>query len=852
MAAAGLTVFVAALVVLRAELSHASLAVIRAGIAEITPARIVAAILLTALNYGVLAASDMLALRSIGRRLPAWRVAVTSFLAYAIANNVGFAMVSGSSIRFRFYARWGICWDELCRIVIANATTFWMGLLALGGLSLALAPWPIDAGPLAWSARPVGWLLVAISTSIVVLAIARRGESIRIWALTWPPPSVPVAIGQWLISVADWAIAAAVLLVLLPPGHVPLAIGIGAFCLAQLAGLASHVPGGLGVFEGSIVILLAPYASATEVASALVIYRAIYYLLPLLTATGVLLVDEYGQRRDHAIRAVAVLGRFAEQVTPQALAVLTFLAGVVLLFSGATPALADRLEFLDRFAPLLLVESSHFAASLIGVLLLLLSQGIARRLDAAYHLAVLAAACGIAASLLKGVDIEEAIVLGFVLLALRQARGRFDRRAALLATPFSPSWMAAVAAALIASFWLGDFAFKHVEYRHELWWQFALSGDAPRFLRASVGASMLALLFASARLFVPAPHEIEPPSDRDLDDAAAIISRQSCTPANLVFLRDKGVIFNAARTCFLMYGVQGRTWVAMGDPVGPPDCVAETALAFLERCDDFGGTPVFYQARKGYLHHYADLGLSVVKLGEEARVDLAGVHVEGGGGARYRQAIRRLEKSGATFRMVRSDQLPGLLGQLRHVSDHWLGHKPAEKGFSLGFFDEGYLSRFPLAVVERKDGVIAFANVWASDNREEVSLDLMRYDDRAPSGVMESLIAELILWAKGEGYRWFSLGMAPLSGLVTAPSAPMWSRLGALVYQHGEPLYHFQGLRAFKEKFHPVWEPRYLAYRGSISLPRTLADVTALISGGSRRSSGAPLRDADREGPRYR
>jgi phosphatidylglycerol lysyltransferase len=280
----------------------------------------------------------------------------------------------------------------------------------------------------------------------------------------------------------------------------------------------------------------------------------------------------------------------------------------------------------------------------------------------------------------------------------------------------------------------------------------------------------------------------------------------------------------------------------MGDPVGPPEKIAGAVRAFLERCEDFGATPAFYEVRKSYLHHYADFGLSLIKLGEEARVDLNALRLEGGGGSRLRQAIRRLEKAGATFRIVAAHEVSPLLAQLRRVSDQWLGHKPAEKGFSLGFFDDDYIRRFPVALVEIGGEVVAFANLWTTEDREEASIDLMRYDDRAPVGVMESLMVQLMLWAKREGYRWFSLGMAPLSGLEPSSAAPMWSRLGALAYEHGEAVYHFQGLRAFKEKFNPLWEPHYLAYRGTVGLPRTLADVTALIAGGYRRLLGGGRR----------
>jgi phosphatidylglycerol lysyltransferase len=283
-----------------------------------------------------------------------------------------------------------------------------------------------------------------------------------------------------------------------------------------------------------------------------------------------------------------------------------------------------------------------------------------------------------------------------------------------------------------------------------------------------------------------------------------------------------------------MYGVQGRTWAAMGDPVGSAELVPILIRAFLERCDDFGGTPVFYEIHKDHLHHYADFGLTFVKLGEEARVDLSRFGLVGGGASRHRQALRRVEKEQATFRIVSGCEIRAMMPKLRAVSDEWLGGKVAEKGFSLGFFDEEYLSRFPLAVIEREGLVLAFANVWKGPGAHELSVDLMRYGADAPKGVMESLFVHLMVWGKAEGYKWFSLGMAPMSGFEQSAVAPLWTKVGSFLYEHGEPVYNFQGLRLFKDKFDPVWEPHYLAYPGGLGLPRALADVTALIAGGYR------------------
>ena len=108
----------------------------------------------------------------------------------------------------------------------------------------------------------------------------------------------------------------------------------------------------------------------------------------------------------------------------------------------------------------------------------------------------------------------------------------------------------------------------------------------------------------------------------------------------------------------------------------------------------------------------------------------------------------------------------------------------------------------------------------------------MRYGGDAPKGVMDYLFVQIMLWGKAQGYQWFSLGMAPLSGLEAHRLAPVWHKLGRLVYRYGETFYNFDGLRHYKDKFQPEWRPRYLAAPPGIVLPRVLLDVTALISGG--------------------
>ena len=835
-AAIAVVLFVAALEVLRHELAAVTWRTLSEDVLRTSPWALLGAVVLTAINYAVLTAYDLIAFAYIGKTLPRWRIVGASFIAYAIANNVGFAMLSGASVRYRFYTRWGVTAEELSRVVFSYSVTFWLGLLALGGLSLVLSPLPIAHGVLTPGLAPaIGWALIGVSAAYVVAARVRKAP-IAVRGFELPLPSSGLALTQLVVSAVDWALAGAVLYVLLPASDASFLTVLGAFLAAQLLALASHVPGGVGVFEGLMVLLLGPFLSSAQLVPALVVYRVVYYLMPLAVALVALVADEVRLRRSQAGRLSAYLGELTEQLTPRVLAMGTFIGGLVLLLSGSTPAATDRLALLNRVLPLGIIETSHIIGSVAGASLLLLSQGLARRLDAAYYFTVVAMAVGILASLFKGADYEEAAILATLLLVLRRARPAFDRKAAFFATRFSPSWLGAVAAALIASVWLAQFAFKHVEYANDLWWQFELNAHASRSLRASVGAATAMLLFASARMLRQTPHEIDPPSDADLQDAGLAIAAQQATYPYLVYLKDKALLFDERREAFVMYGVQGRSWVALGDPVGPPDRVPELIRAFIERCDDFGGTPVFYEVGKDHLHHYADFGLTFVKLGEEAMVDLTRFTLEGGQGAKFRQVLRRLEKDGGTFRLVARDDVPAVMAELRAVSDDWLREKSgAEKGFSLGCFDPDYLARFPVAVVERAGRIQAFANVWQGANHGELSIDLMRYHHDAPKGVMEALFVHLLKWGKDEGYRRFALGMAPMSGFEHSPVAPLWTRVGIFLYEHGESLYNFQGLRAYKEKFDPVWESHYLAYPGGLTLPRILTDVSALVAGGYRR-----------------
>ena len=173
------------------------------------------------------------------------------------------------------------------------------------------------------------------------------------------------------------------------------------------------------------------------------------------------------------------------------------------------------------------------------------------------------------------------------------------------------------------------------------------------------------------------------------------------------------------------------------------------------------------------------------------------------------------------------------LDALQGISAAWLaGKQVREKGFSLGRFSPEYLAHFRVAVVLFEGRAVAFANLLECQTRAVASLDLMRVLPDAPKSTMEFLMLGLIQQFQGEGYARFSLGMVPLAGLQMRKGAPLPLRLGALVFDRGESFYNFQGLRRFKDKFLPQWEPRYLAVPAGLDPWVALADTAALIAGG--------------------
>jgi phosphatidylglycerol lysyltransferase len=521
---------------------------------------------------------------------------------------------------------------------------------------------------------------------------------------------------------------------------------------------------------------------------------------------------------------------------PWVLAVIVAAAGVMLLFSGATPSDPMRFLWLARYTPIVLIEISHFLSSIIGLVLILVAFGLSRRLDAAWVATVLILPVAALLALTKGFQWEEAVILVALLVLLAPFREAFPRVARLSRMEVTPGWLLSALAATAGAAIVGWWSFQNADYADKTWVGAIADADAARAIRSSAAAAVLLLAFGIWRLIAtPATPAVAGEDDPEFLRVRSILAHAELAEpgSNLALLGDKRFLFSQSGASFLMFGVRGRSWIAMGPPVGRRSERSELFWRFRELADAHAARPGFYAAGPDDLPDLVDLGFSIQKIGESATVPIDSFSLEGRRRGNLRRSWRKTGEEGAAFEVLPAGGAREVMDELKRVSDAWLGRQSGdEKTFSLGCFSPAYVAEFPVAIVRIGGRTVAFATLWTTATHGAFSIDLMRFADDAPKDVMDFLFVELIAWGRAQGFQAFEFGMAPLAGLEDRPLAPILSRVGRLLFERGEEIYNFRGVRRYKDKYDPVWQPRYIAAARKWAIPILMADVGLLSSGG--------------------
>lgn len=798
------------------------------------------AVLLTAVSYMARVVCDLCGLTYVGVKVSTPALLLASFCGSALGNAISFTTLTADAVRDRVYGALGIRPEQTARVMLFINLAFGVGLAVFMAASLMLA------GSGLRQLLPVSIISIRIGAAAALLAIlamlllrAWRRKAVAIGRLWIGMPSLSITSLQLLASAIDLTAAAAAFWFLLPRGEIDFFSFAAVFSAATAVGVISRVPGGLGVFDVVVFLALRRFIPSNHLVAELLIYRGVYFVLPLLLAAAALAgLELRNVPRRFGSKAGERIALGAGLLAPIFLSAVTFAVGAMLVISGATPARDWRLAILQGVLPLWAVEISHLLATLAGVFLLFVARGLYHRLDGAWWLALMVALVNVAFSLAKGLAFGETAAVVFLVCLLLATRREFTRPAAFMHQPFRLGWFIAIAVVIACAIGILFFAFHDVAYRREIWWQFEFDAQASRSLRAILAASILALGISLWQLLRASPGRVEPPSEQDLSRAVAIIRLQERSAPMLALMGDKSLLFSNSGNAFLMYAKRGRSWVALFDPVGRHEEWPELVWRFVELADRHGGRAAFYQVRPDSLPLYLDAGLRVVKVGEEACIYLDQFSLEGSERYSLRQALKRGERDGLTFQILPPQRSGPDQDVISNISERWLSnHRAPERAFSVAAFEPRFIAAQSAALLCQDGEPVAFVTFMTTNHQTEATVGLMRQVPGAPPYTMEFIFTQLALELKARAFKALSLGMAPLAGMARAPLSSKWHRVAGLVWEHGRPIYNFQGLRRFKNKFRPVWEPRYLAVSGAAGPFITLADITALASGYSRGSS---------------
>ncbi|OKH38265.1 hypothetical protein NIES2101_36155 [Calothrix sp. HK-06] len=531
---------------------------------------------------------------------------------------------------------------------------------------------------------------------------------------------------------------------------------------------------------------------------------------------------------------------------------LTGLVGIVNLLSSVTPNLYGRNHILKQFLPFEIRAGGHIFAALTGFILLTLATNLLRRKRIAWFITVTLLVLSIISHIFKGLDYEESLLSGVLLIQLIAMRHVFTARSD---RPSIAKGVRVLIGALLFTLAYGTIGFYLLDgkFTENFNWRDAILqtlamfftednwGLQPKSRFGDFFANSIYIIAACTIAY--ALFSILQPvflrskaAPEERQKAKEIVENYGCSSlASFTLLSDKSYYFSPSGRSVIAYVPKGRGAIALGDPIGPSEDREEAIVGFKLFCQRNDWYPAFYQTLPDNIDLYKSQGFRVIKIGEEAIVDLKAFTTQGKAGKNLRTAINRMNKMGFEVKFYKPPISDKLIRQLRPVSDEWLQTvQGSEKQFSLGWFDEEYLRGSEIAVVESNEGEIAaFTNIVSEYQLNEVTNDLMRHRKSIENGTIDFLFISMFQHYKECGYDSFNIGLIALAGVGESLQGKTGRRDKVLkyLYDHLQRFYNFQGLRAYKDKFQPHWEPRYLVYPSVTALPDVVVALVRADSG---------------------
>lgn len=291
----GLLFFILAVGMLYWQLRNYSLLDIARSLYRIPFKNLVFASFACLFGYIVLSCYDFLALKYVGNKVSWWKWMLAGMIGFAISNNAGHAVVSGGAIRYRLYTRWRVPAGNILKMIIFSGFTYFLGATSIVVFGYFLVPHSMFGGIKSISFGLTGLFLFCLIGLLAyfLITILFKGKSIKIGNTNFNVPKTKTAFFQTILGMTDSVLAGLVLyFCLIPFIDISFTTFIGLFVIAQTAGVFSQIPGGIGVFESVFLFALPMDVSRASIFGALLAFRIIYYVLPLIGVGGLFFIYE--------------------------------------------------------------------------------------------------------------------------------------------------------------------------------------------------------------------------------------------------------------------------------------------------------------------------------------------------------------------------------------------------------------------------------------------------------------------------------------------------------------------------------------------------------------------------------
>ena len=596
-----------ALTVLHELSSHVKWSDVKADVANTSWKLMFFALCWTVVSFVSLSMYDVLAIQSVADgEVPLPVAGMAGASGYAVSNCLGFSYITGTAIRYRIYASLGLDLSRVAGVIATSWIAFWSGLVLLLGILLTLHPDGIsEVLPISDTTETIIGLCLLASLVTLFVWLAKGARRLAYGGVGFNLPGGKLSGLLTIAAIGDLFGASMALYVLMPDD-----LGVGypyfftIYIGAIAVGILSHAPGGIGAFEATLIAGLGA-SGRSDVIAALLLYRLVYTFLPFAIATLSIATASALTHRHHIGGAATWVYRAIRPIVPMVAAGVAAVAGVILLVSGALPASSQSLGALRDFLPLSFVEASHLAGSAVGVLLILVSRGLFRKLYRAWIAAMLLMVVGFVASLTKGLDTHEALSMLATIALLASFKGAFYRVSGASIFRLNIPWLVSVVALLAVIFWIGLFAYSHVEYQNSLWWEFAWNGDASRFLRSSLVVAVILGIVAVNSLF---GREVPPPVRTEIPPVVErLVMESEDTESQISLTGDKQFLIAPDDTAFIAYADTGNALISKGEPVGDEKSGQQLIWQLREMADREGKLCAFYSVSTKYLPTFLDL-----------------------------------------------------------------------------------------------------------------------------------------------------------------------------------------------------------------------------------------------------